>query len=245
MIHDVGDAGAGRQLDRRQLRRLGAHGRADGQRAQLRPGGRRQDTDAHARTAAWSRRRPSRFRRAAARRRRSPRSISRPARIASRWRSTPADDLSADDQRYLALKRPQPRNVLVVAADPRGRGALFTSAALGTLATLALTPDAQRRATSSERPLTDYSFVVVTDAGARPHRGGAAPGLCQQRRARIARRRAALGGSHDGAAHAARRCARRRADGARPRSSIGEIDTTHPALRGVDELRAARFSRWP
>ena len=45
---------------------------------------------------------------------------------------TPADDLSADDRRYLAVKRPEPREVLIVAPDVEGRAALFTSAALET-----------------------------------------------------------------------------------------------------------------
>jgi len=53
----------------------------------------------------------------------------------------PADELAADDRRFLALKRPTPRSVLVVAADQRGRGASFVSSALATLKTLALTPD--------------------------------------------------------------------------------------------------------
>ena len=53
----------------------------------------------------------------------------------------PGDDLAADDRRFLVLKRPQPRSVLLVSADQRGRGALFLSSALGTLATLSLQPE--------------------------------------------------------------------------------------------------------
>src|SRR4029079_9540235 len=77
----------------------------------------------------------------------------------------PGDDLKADDQRYLVLKRPQPRSVLLVSADQRGKSALFLSSALGTLATLGLVPETRAPNKLTERPLAEQSFVVVTDAG--------------------------------------------------------------------------------
>ena len=76
----------------------------------------------------------------------------------------PGDDLAGDDRRYLAIKRPEPRKVLIVAPSTEGLGPLFTSAALETLTTLALTADV-RTTPLGDPPLTDYSFVVVTDVG--------------------------------------------------------------------------------
>ncbi len=77
---------------------------------------------------------------------------------------SPGDDLAGDDQRYLAIKRPEPRKVLIVAQDAEGRGPLFASTALETLTTLALTADV-RTSALGDPPLLDYSFVVVTDVG--------------------------------------------------------------------------------
>src|SRR5690606_19574595 len=77
----------------------------------------------------------------------------------------PGDSLGADDRRYLVLKRPEPRTVLVVASDARGRAALFTGAALETLRGLSLTAERIAPSDLGTRPLAGYSFVVVTDAG--------------------------------------------------------------------------------
>ena len=106
---------------------------------------------------------------------------------------SPGDDLAGDDRRYLAIKRPEPRKVLIVAQDAEGRGPLFTSAALETLTTLALTADV-RTSPLGDPPLLDYSFVVVTDVGLLDARaGGGDPGLCRRRRPRLAGGRPALG----------------------------------------------------
>ncbi|HZF31778.1 MAG TPA: BatA and WFA domain-containing protein [Gammaproteobacteria bacterium] len=156
----------------------------------------------------------------------------------------PADGLAADDQRFLALKRPQPRSVLVVAADPKGRAALYTSAALGTLATLALTPEVRAPNALGDKPLTEFSFIVVTDAGllgsgetARiqdyVEAGGRVLLAFGPRAASLTTvpvgGEALRPGSQLGAAKPA---------------SIGELDATHPALRGMDELRSAKFTRY-
>src|SRR5262245_7468030 len=150
----------------------------------------------------------------------------------------PADGLAADDQRFLSLKRPQPRPVLVIAADPKGKGPLYTSAALGTLATLALTPEIKApNAIGGDKPLAEYSFVVVTDAGLLGPaetaklqdyvQGGGRVLLAFGPRAASLTIVPVAGetlkpGSQLGAAKTA---------------SIGEVDAGHPALRGVDELR--------
>ena len=79
---------------------------------------------------------------------------------------SPGDDLAGDDRRYLAIKRPEPRKVLLVAPDAEGRRAARCSRArpLETLTTLALTADV-RTTPLGDPPLIDYSFVVVTDVG--------------------------------------------------------------------------------
>ncbi len=156
---------------------------------------------------------------------------------------SPADELPADDRRYLALKRPQPRNVLIIAADPRGRGALFTSAALGTLAALALTPEVKAPKDLGERALTDYSFVVVTDVGLL---GATETAQLKDYVANGGRVLLAAGPRAGGlttvplTGETLAATAQMSAD---RNLSIGDVDRTHPALRGVEDLRAARFSR--
>jgi len=156
----------------------------------------------------------------------------------------PADDLQADDRRYLALRRPEPRSVLIVAADPRGRGALFTSAALETLAALALTADVKAPSALGERPLADYSFVVVTDVGLL---GSAEAAAIQDYVEEGGRALLAFGPRASGLTTVPitgeALLSTPRLGGA-ANVSIGEVDASHPALRGVDELRAAQFSRY-
>jgi hypothetical protein len=158
---------------------------------------------------------------------------------------TPGDDLAADDRRYLAIERPEPRKVLLVSPDAaaEGRGVLFVRSALETLTTLALTADV-RTGVLGDPALSTYSFVVVTDVGVLDaaqtaalqdyvEDGGRALLAAGARSAGLAtlpitgevlRGNAQMGGGGT--------------------ASIGEVDSTHPALRGVDELRAARFWRY-
>jgi hypothetical protein len=157
---------------------------------------------------------------------------------------TPADDLPADDRRYLALKRPEPRSVLIVSADPRGRGALYTSAALGTLATLSLTPEVKAPKDLGARPLTDYSFVVITDVGLL---GGTETAQLKDYVQNGGRVLLAAGPRSSGLTTVPvtdETLAATAQMGADRNLSIGDVDRTHPALRGVDELRSARFSRF-
>lgn len=155
----------------------------------------------------------------------------------------PGDDLAADDRRYLAVKRPEPRDVLLVAPDTEGRGPLYTSAALETLTTLALTPQV-RTTPAGDPPLTEFSFVVVTDVGVLDASQASAL-------------RTYIEGGGDALLAAGPRSAglttvpvtgqalRGNAQmGGQRAVSIGEIDVTHPALRGVDELRTATFERY-
>jgi hypothetical protein len=156
---------------------------------------------------------------------------------------TPADELVADDHRYLALKRPEPRSVLVVAADPRGRGALFTSAALGTLAALSLTPEVKAPKDLGERPLTDYSFVVVTDAGLLGSTETAQLTDYVNNGGRVLLAAGPRSSGLTTVPLTGETLAATAQMGADRNQSIGDVDGTHPALRGVEDLRTARFSR--
>jgi len=156
----------------------------------------------------------------------------------------PGDDLAADDQRFLVLKRPQPRNVLLVAADQKGRGALFLASALGTLATLALNPETRTPAKLTDKPLAEASFVVVTDVGLLGSGEVAALTDYVQNGGRAL---LALGPRSTGLTTVPLSGEVLRGGqqlGAAATVSVGEIDTAHPALRGLDDLRSAKFTRY-
>ncbi|HVY66006.1 MAG TPA: BatA domain-containing protein, partial [Gammaproteobacteria bacterium] len=156
---------------------------------------------------------------------------------------SPADDLPADDKRYLALKRPEPRSVLIVAADTRGRGALFTSAALETLAALQLKPEIKAPAALGEKPLGGYSFVVVTDLGLL---GASESALLKDYVEHGGKVLLAAGPRSAGLTTlpvTGERLAATAQMSADRNASIGDVDSTHPALRGVEDLRSARFAR--
>jgi hypothetical protein len=156
----------------------------------------------------------------------------------------PGDDLKADDQRYLVLKRPQPRSVLLVSADQRGRGALYLSSALGTLATLGLVPETRVPSKLTERPLAEQSFVVVTDAGLLGAGEISALTDYVQNGGRVL---LALGPRSAGLTTVPLSGETLRAGqqlGGSATVSIGEIDSAHPALRGLDDLRSAKFTRY-
>src|SRR5690606_25760222 len=157
---------------------------------------------------------------------------------------SPSDRLETDDRRYLVLKRPEPRTVLVVAGDARGRAALFTGAALETLRGLSLTAERATPRDLGERPLGGYSFVIVTDAGvlgpaetnalASYVDGGGALLLA------FGPRSTSLG-TVPITGQPLRSVS---APGGEGYASIGAADRSHPALRGTDELRAAKFFRF-
>jgi hypothetical protein len=152
------------------------------------------------------------------------------------------DDLASDDRRYLAIKRAEPRKVLIVASNAQGRDALFTGAALETLTTLALTADV-RTSPLGDPPLVDYSFVVVTDIGLLDGSQAAAVQDYVQNggRALLATGPRSAGLTTLPVTGQALRTNPQM--GSQASVSIGEVDATHPALRGVEELRAANFSR--
>jgi hypothetical protein len=155
---------------------------------------------------------------------------------------SPGDDLVRDDRRYLAIKRPEPRKVLIVSPDVEGRAPLYVSAALETLTTLALTADV-RTTPLGDPPLLDYSFVVVTDVGLLD---AAQATAVQDYVANGGRALLATGPRSSSLTTLPVTGQPLRTNpqmGARGNVAIGEVDTTHPALRGVEELRAANFYR--
>lgn len=155
---------------------------------------------------------------------------------------SPADDLAEDDRRYLSIKRPEPRKVLIVAEDPDGKGPLFTSAALETVTTLSLTADV-RASPLGDPPLIEYSFVVVTDVGLLDAAQAAA---VQDYVEGGGRALLAVGLRSAGLTTMPITGQTLRTNpqmGGQTRVAIGEVDASHPALRGVDELRAANFTR--
>jgi hypothetical protein len=155
---------------------------------------------------------------------------------------SPSDDLTGDDHRYLAIKRPEPRKVLVVAADADGVGPLFTSAALETVTTLSLTADV-RTTPLGDPPLLEYSFVVVTDIGLLD---AAQTAAIEDYVENGGRALLATGPRSAGLTTLPVTGQTLRTNpqmGAQTSVSIGEVDASHPALRGVDELRAANFYR--
>lgn len=155
----------------------------------------------------------------------------------------PGDGLAADDARYLALKRAEPRPVLVVSAALDARDTLYVAAALETLEGLALEPETTTPANLSDAELDDYAFVVVNDVGAL---GEADRGRLDEYVAAGGAALIGLGPRSSGfeqvpvtgqlyAAGARRSMSREQA------ASIGAVDAGHPAVRGVEGLRAAQF----
>jgi hypothetical protein len=155
---------------------------------------------------------------------------------------SPSDDLAGDDRRYLAIKRPEPRKVLIVTPEVEGLAALYTSTALETLTTLALTADV-RTSALGDPPLLDYSFVVVTDVGVLD---AAQTTAVEDYVEGGGRAFLATGPRSSGLTTLPVTGQTLRTNpqmGAQSSLGIGEVDATHPILRGVDELRAANFNR--
>jgi len=155
---------------------------------------------------------------------------------------SPGDDLARDDRRYLAIKRPEPRKVLIVSPDAEGRAPLYVSAALETLTTLALTADV-RTTPLGDPPLLDYSFVVVTDVGLLDAAQATAVQDYVQNGGRALLATGPRSSSLTALPVTGQALRTNPQMGAQGNVAIGEVDTTHPALRGVEELRAANFYR--
>lgn len=159
----------------------------------------------------------------------------------------PSDALALDDQRFAVVKRPEPRSVLLVSADPRGRDALFLQAALEAVNGPLTSIESAAPAAIGERDLDEYAFVVVADAGVL---GDAA---AERLRAHVESGGAlllGLGQRSGGLAavpvtgHAFQGTTQLGSAASGAYASVGDIDASHPALDGTEELRIAKFYRY-
>jgi len=160
-------------------------------------------------------------------------------------RIQPGDDMSVDDERYLVVKRPVPRPVLLVSGNVRQRDALFLTSALSTLAAQAFDVDEITPAEIAGRDLGDYVFVVVGDGGALADEdsailrsyvesGGALLMALGQRSAGFDEVPVT---GHDFEPFS------QFGFGEDDYLVVGNMDRTHPALGQVDEMRSSRFYR--
>ena len=158
---------------------------------------------------------------------------------------TPGDDLAVDDTRYLVVKRPEPRPVLMVSADARDSASPFFASALGTLAAQDYRIDPVTAAGLAERTLEDYAFVVVTDAGVLEDEDAALLGdyveaggalfMALSRRSAGLSAAPVTGHGFEPFSDFGRR------DG--EFLAVGTLDRSHPALGRMDDVRRARFYR--
>jgi len=158
----------------------------------------------------------------------------------------PGDDLAADDRRFIVVKRPEPRSLLLISADPRGRDSLFLTAALEAVSGQLTTVEPVAPAAIAERNLDDYAFIVVADAGVlgdadgerlREHvAGGGALFLA------LGQRSAGLDvvpvTDHEFSTTT------QLGAGSDAFTIIGAMDDGHPAMAGTEELRMAKFFRY-
>ena len=176
------------------------------------------------------------------------------ARGANRVRvlMTPGDALTGDDVRMLALNLPEPHPVLVVSGRPRGQSTddtLFVTAAMGILKGLALEPTVINESELSEHDFADYELVVVADAMALGEQGAerlrdyveSGGGALLALAARSERLTEVPVTGHEFVPQAARLLG---GPGPGRSVSVGQIETSHAALAGLETLRAARFTRF-
>jgi hypothetical protein len=158
---------------------------------------------------------------------------------------TPNDTLAADDVRMIALNRPVPHPVLVVSGEMSGTGdTRFLTDAMSVLEGLALEVAAIGRSELADADFGEYEFVVVADADAiNPstanrlrdyvETGGGLLLALGQRSLSLAQVPVT---GHSFTTQAAQFSGR-----AAEAVTIGTIETSHPALAGLNSLRAARF----
>ena len=158
---------------------------------------------------------------------------------------TPGDDLGVDDTRYLVVKRPEPRPVLLVSADGRGGASPFFASALGTLAAQDYRVEPVTAAGLADRTLEDYVYIVVTDAGVLADEDAALlRGYVESGGAMLM----ALARGSAGLAEApvTGHAFEPFSDFGRREGEflvVGTLDRSHPALGLMDDVRRARFYR--
>lgn len=161
---------------------------------------------------------------------------------------SPDDALEADNARMLALNRPVPHPVLVVSGELTGSDdTRFLAEAMGVLEGLALEVETIGESEMADHDFGDYELVVVADAAvldsadanrlrAYLEDGGGLLLALGPRSPRLAE--VPLTG------HAFAPQATQLSGSVASAVTIGSIETSHPALAGLDTLRAARFTRY-
>jgi hypothetical protein len=161
---------------------------------------------------------------------------------------SPADGLAGDDVRMLTLNRPVPHPVLIVSGELTGTAdTRFLTDAMSVLQGLALDPTTIGASQIGDQDFGDYEFVVVSDAAVLGA-GDAARlndyvesggGLLLALGPRSLTLTEVPVTEHDFATEAERLTA-----GTPTAVTIGSIASGHPALVGLDTLRAVRFLRY-
>jgi hypothetical protein len=161
---------------------------------------------------------------------------------------SPDDALEGDDERMLALNRPEPHPVLVVSGEFSGTDdTVYLTTTMGILEGLALEPTAINASDLEDTDFDDYEFVVVADAAVLNaaasdrlrdyvENGG---GLLLALGPRSTSLSAVPVTGHQFASQGSRLTGR-----AADAVSVGTIETSHPALKGLDTIRAARFRQY-
>jgi hypothetical protein len=158
----------------------------------------------------------------------------------------PGDDLGVDDERFIVVKRPEPRSLLLVSADPRGRDALFLTAALEAVSGPLTTIEPVAPAAIATLDLGSYAYVVVADAGAL---GDGNAAILRDYAEAGGALLLALGPRSGGLAavpvtgHTYSSTTQLGASNAAI-ATVGFVDVSHPALAGTEELRMAKFFRY-
>jgi hypothetical protein len=159
---------------------------------------------------------------------------------------TPADALTVDDSRSLVVRRPPPRPLLLVAGDPRGRDALYISAAIETVPELAFQIEQIAPGALPNTNLSEYAYVIVGDGGSLAAEdadllrdyvtaGGALFMALGQR---------AVGLDAVPVTEHEFSTVSQLGDSGSDYVAVGYLERTHPALGNVDELRSAKFFRY-
>jgi hypothetical protein len=160
---------------------------------------------------------------------------------------SPPDAQPGDDVRMLALNRPEPHPVLVVSGALTMNDTRFLTDAMGVLEGLAIDARTIGESALAEQDFEDFEFVVIADAAALDagvagrlrtyvETGG---GLLLALGPRSVALTEVPVTGHEFASQGSRLTAN-----AADAVTIGTIETSHPALTGLDSLRAARFMRY-
>lgn len=159
---------------------------------------------------------------------------------------SPGDALAGDDIRMLALNRPVPHPVLLVSGRRDGStdDLLFLETTLGILEGLAFEVTRISANDIGDEDFSDYEFVVVSDAAALDSRAAESLGDWVRTGGGLLLALGPRSGQITAVPVTGHEFASRNsplAEGPAAAVSVGVIETSHPALVGVDAIRAARY----